>query len=184
MPNDLSHSLAPSFEGLPSNRLDDPGVVAAVTKKLFAELNPASNFAKVIALDIIQVELDVMRLRQAKSDVADGALKAELASLLYNGQIKIGFHHGRLKYKFQLKLVADVIRGRPGVARRLETVLRYYGETPSGLRARAFRRHMDVSQKIDAQLERLERRRRNLRRDLDLYQSARAQVIEAESVDA
>ena len=183
MPNDLSHSLAPSFEGLPSTCLDDAGVVAAVTEKLFAELAPASNFAKVIALDIIQVELDVMRLRQAKADVVDGALKAELASLLQHGQIKIG-HHTHFTHRFQGKLVADVMRGRLGISGRLGTVLRYYGETVSGLRARAFRRHIDVSQKIDAQLERLERRRRNLRRDLDLYQSARAQVIEAERVDA
>ena len=178
MPNDLSHSLAPSFEGLPSNRLDDPRVVEVITEKLFAELSPTSNFAKVIALDIIQVELDVMRLRQAKADVVDGALKAELAQTLKYGKVDLG-HHTHFTYRFQGKLVADVMRGRPGIARRLETVLHYYGETPSGLRARAFRRHMDVSQKIDAQLERLERRRRNLRRDLDLYQSARAQVIEA-----
>ena len=63
-------------------------------------------------------------------------------------------------------------------------MLRYYGETLSGLRARAFRRHAEATQKIDVQLERFERRRRNLRRDLDLYQSARAQVIEASRGDA
>ena len=183
MPNDLSQALAPSFEGLPSTCLDDAGVVAAVTKKLFEELSPASNFAKVIALDIIQVELDVMRLRQAKADVVDGALKAELSYILSSGTIKIG-QHTHFMHRFQGKLVADVMGGRPGISRRLATVLRYYGETVSSLRARAFRRHMDVSQKIDTQLERLERRRRNLRRDLDLYQSARAQIIEAKSVDA
>ena len=78
MPHNLSQALAPSFEGLPLTCLDDTGVFKAIQARLFEELAPASNFAKVIALDIIQVEVDIMRLRQAKADVIDGALKAEL----------------------------------------------------------------------------------------------------------
>ena len=183
MPNSLSQALAPSFEGLPLTCLDDTGVLKAIQARLFEELGPASNFAKVIALDIIQVELDIMRLRQAKADVIDGALKAELTQLLENVRIRHS-NHTHFTNRFQRKLVSDILRGRKGISRRVETVLRYYGETLSGLRARAFRRHMDATQKIDAQLERFERRRRNLRRDLDLYQSARAQVIEASRGDA
>jgi hypothetical protein len=151
--------------------------------RLFEELAPASNFAKVIALDIIQVEVDNMRLRQAKADVIDGALEAELTQLFEYGRIRHS-HHTHFTNRFRRKLVSDILRGRDRISGRVETVLRYYGETLSGLRARAFRRHMDVSQKIDVQLERFERRRRNLRRDLDLYQSARAQVIEASRGDA
>ena len=183
MPNSLSQALTPNFEGLPMTCLDDTGVLKAIQARLFEELAPASNFAKVIALDIIQVEVDIMRLRQAKADVIDGALKAELTQLLENVRIRHSTHT-HFSYRFQRKLVSDILRGRDRISRRVETVLRYYGETLSGLRAKAFRRHMDVSQKIDAQLERFERRRRNLRRDLDLYQSARAQVIEASRGDA
>lgn len=182
MPNDLSHAFASSFEGLPSNLFDDPKVVDIVTQRLFAELNPTSSFAKVIVLDIIQIELDVMRLRQAKADVVDGALRAEFSQTLKYGKIELG-HHTHFTHRFQGKLIADVMRGRPGITRRLETVLRYYGEAPSALRARAFRRHMDVSQKIDIQLERLERRRRRLWRDLEVYQSTRAKVIAARHDD-
>ena len=92
MPNDLSHAMAPSFEGLPLTRLDDAGVTAAIQSKLFEELAPTSNFAKVIALDIIQVEVDIMRLRQAKADVIDGALKAELQRTLDDGRINYSSH--------------------------------------------------------------------------------------------
>lgn len=183
MPNDLSHSLAPSFEGLPSTCLDDAGVVATVTEKLFAELAPRSNFAKVIALDIIQVEIDILRMRQAKADVVDGALKAEFKHLLHQGSVSVGKHTHFIR-RFRDKLVSDVMRGRAGISWRVETVLRYFRETLSGLRAKTYRRHADVTQKMDLQLERLERRRRNLRRDFDLYQSSRAQIIEASSGNA
>ena len=183
MLHNLSQALAPSFEGLPLTCLDDTGLLKIVQARLFEELAPASNFAKVIALDIIQVEVDIMRLRQAKADVIDGALKAELTQLLENGRIRHS-NHTHFTQRFQRKLVSDILRGRDRISRRVETVLRYYGETLSGLRARAFRRHAEATQKIDVQLERFERRRRNLRRDLDLYQSARAQVIEASRGDA
>ena len=183
MPHNLSQALAPSFEGLPLTCLDDTGLLKVVQARLFEELAPASNFAKVIALDIIQVEVDIMRLRQAKADVIDGALEAELTQLFEHGRIRHS-HHTHFTRRFQRKLVSDILRGRDRISGRVEAVLRYYGETLSGLRARAFRRHMDVSQKIDVQLERFERRRRNLRRDLDLYQSARAQLIEASRGDA
>ena len=72
------------------------------------------------------------------------------------------------------------MRGRGGISLRvavgpLDTTARHSQD----VRARAFRRHAEATQKIDAQLERFERRRRNLARDLDLYQSSRARVIEA-----
>ena len=183
MPHNLSQALAPSFEGLPLTCLDDTDGLQTMQARLFEELAPASNFAKVIALDIIQVEVDIMRLRQAKADVIDGALKAELTQLLENGRIRHSTHT-HFTHRFQRKLVSDILRGRDSISRRVETILRYYGETLPGLRAKAFRRHAEATQKIDTQLERFERRRRNLRRDLDLYQSARAQVIEASRGDA
>ena len=169
MPNDLSHAMAPSFEGLPLTRLDDAGVTAAIQSKLFEELAPTSNFAKVIALDIIQVEVDIMRLRQAK---------AELQRTLDDGRINYS-SHSHFTQRFRGKLISDIMRGRGGIKLRVAVVLGCYGETLSDVRARAFRRHAEITQKIDAQLERFERRRRNLARDLDLYQSSRARVIEA-----
>ena len=42
---------------------------------------------------------------------------------------------------------------------------------------------MEVTQKIDQQLDRLERRRRSLMKDLELYQSAHAKLIIADDGD-
>ena len=178
MLNDLCHAMAPSFEGLPLTQLDDADVIKAIQSELYEELAPTSNFAKVIALDIIQVEVDIMRLRQAKADVIDGALKAELQKTLDEGQIQYS-SHSHFTHRFRGKLISDIMRGRGGIKLRVAVVLGCYGETLPDVRARAFRRHAEITQKIDAQLERFERRRRNLARDLDLYQSSRARVIEA-----
>jgi len=176
MPNDLAPALAPNYDTLPTTKLDDEATLNAVCDRLLQEMGPTSSYALALAQDIIQIEMDILRLRQAKADVADGALRTTLDHLFHWGDIKIGRH---TDFMYGQKLTADIMRGRRGISRRLKTVLHYFGQSLADIRAKAFKSHMDVTHRIETQLERFERRRRNLRRDFDLYQSTHAQIIEA-----
>lgn len=148
-----------------------------------AALNPSCPVSQSLALDITAIETDIRRLRQAKADVIDQALHVEVLEVLerrnkqrFRGTVPSSEAH-------RTKLISDVMRGRPGIQRRLAVVLNRLGETPEALRARVYFRHMEVAQKIDQQLDRLERRRRSLMKDLELYQSARAKLIVADDGD-
>ena len=179
MPNTTQPTPPQTDSWLPVTGLDRPAGLPQFQDEMMAALNPSCPVSQSLALDITAIETDIRRLRQAKADVIDQALHVEVLEVLerrnrqrFKGTVPSSEAHRK-------KLIADVLRGRPGIQRRLAVVLNRLGETPETLRARVYFRHMEVTQRIDQQLDRLERRRRSLTKDLELYQSARAKLIVA-----
>jgi len=105
-----------------SRRADDPQALAELEQILTDELAPATPIAAMLARDLVQLEVDIVKLRQARRDIEGQAL-------------------------------AEQVRA-------------------------AFRRNADLTFKIDERLEKMEKRRRLLRRDYDVFASDQAQLIE------
>jgi hypothetical protein len=184
LPNTTQPAPLQPDSWLPVTGLDRPAGLKQFQDQMMTALNPSCPVSQSLALDITGIETDIRRLRQAKADVIDQALHATLRTMLATN--KLGSYFVREVFKFEAsktKLISDVLRGRPGIQRRLAIVLNRLDETPETLRAKVYFRHMEVTQKIDQQLDRLERRRRSLTKDLELYQSARAKLIVADDDD-
>ena len=184
MPNTRQPAPRQTNNWLPVTGLDRPAGLKQFQDQMMTALNPSCPISQSLALDITGVETDIRRLRQAKADVIDQALHETLLKMLARNNFGDIFTRKVFKFETSLtKLISDVLRGRPGIQRRLTIVLNRLDETPETLRAKVYFRHMEVTQKIDQQLDRLERRRRNLMKDLELYQSAQAKLIVADDGD-
>ena len=91
-------------------------------------------------------------------------------------------HHDRVSYYGLLqfdKFLADLLGPRHVIGRRNAFILKYFKVDFEALRVAAFRRNAELMFKIDERLEKIEKRRRLLRRDYDVIASDRARIIEA-----
>ena len=183
MPNTTQPAPLQPDNWLPVTGLDRPAGLKQFQDQMMTALNPSCPVSQSLALDITSIETDIRRLRQAKADVIDQAFHTEVWEILERRNKRRIASTVISSDAQRAKLISDVLRGRPGIQRRLAIVLNRLNETPETLRAKVYFRHMEVTQKIDQQLDRLERRRRSLMKDLELYQSARAKLIVADDDD-
>ena len=140
------------------------------------ELAPATPIAAMLARDLVQLEIDIVKLRQARRDIEGQALAEQVRSAFERSHHDRAFYYGLLQFD---KFLADLMGPRRDIDRRNAFILTYFKVDFDALRVAAFRRNADLTFKIDERLEKMEKRRRLLRRDYDVFASDRAQLIKA-----
>ena len=158
-----------------TRRADNPQALAELEHILTEELAPATPIAAMLARDLVQLEIDIIKLRQARRDIEGQALAEQVRSAFERSNHDRVFFYGLLKFD---KFLADLLGPRPDIDRRNAFILKYFRVDFDALRVAAFRRNADLTFKIDERLEKMEKRRRLLRRDYDVFASDQAQLIE------
>lgn len=161
---------------LPLSCVDDACVMRHLERSLMAELAPSSMVGTMLARDLVQIEFDIMRLRQARIDVERQALSAQIKTAFENTRHGSTYYYGLRRLD---KFITDFLGPRTDISRRNAFILDYFEIDLDSIRALAFRRDMEITNKIEDRLDKLEKRRRLLRRDYDVFASDQAQVIEA-----
>ena len=151
-----------------TRRSDDPQALAELEQILTDELAPATPIADMLARDLVQLEIDIVKLRQA--------LAEQVRSAFERSRHDRAFYYGLLQFD---KFLADLLGPRRDIDRRNAIILKCFRVDFDALRVAAFRRNADLTFKIDERLEKMEKRRRLLRRDYDVFASDQAQLIEA-----
>lgn len=159
-----------------TRRADDPQALAELEQILTDELAPTTPIAAMIARDLVQLEIDIIKLRQARRDIERQALAEQVRSAFERSNHDRAFYYSLLLFD---KFLADFLGPRRDIGRRNAFILSYFGVDFDALRDAAFRRNADLTFKIDERLEKIEKRRRLLRRDYDVFASDRARLIEA-----
>ena len=159
-----------------TRRADDPQALAELEQILMEELAPATPIAAMLARDLVQLEIDIIKLRQARRDIEAQALAEQVRSAFERSHHVRAFYYGLLQFD---KFLADLLGPRRDIDRRNAFILKYFRVDLNAMRVAAFRRNADLTFKIDERLEKMEKRRRLLRRDLDVFASDRARLIEA-----
>ena len=158
-----------------TRRADDPQALAELEQILTDELAPATPIAAMLARDLVQLEIDIVKLRQARRDIEAQALAEQVRSAFERSNHDRVFFYGLLQFD---KFLADLLGPRRDIDRRNAFILKYFKVDFDALRVAAFRRNADLTFKIDERLEKMEKRRRLLRRDYDVFASDKAQLIE------
>lgn len=158
-----------------TRRADDPQALAELEQILTQELAPATPIAAMLARDLVQLEVDIIKLRQARRDIEMQALAEQVRSAFERSNHDRVFFYGLLQFD---KFLADLLGPRRDIDRRNAFILKYFRVDFDALRVAAFRRNADLTFKIDERLEKMEKRRRLLRRDYDVFASDQAQLIE------
>ena len=136
-----------------TRRADDPQALAELEQILTGELAPATPIAAMLARDLVQLEVDIIKLRQARRDIEGQALAEQVRSAFERSSHNRVFFYGLLQFD---KFLTDLLGPRRDIDRR----------------------NADLTFKIDERLEKMEKRRRLLRRDYDVFASDQAQLIE------
>ena len=158
-----------------TRRADDPPALAELEQILTDELAPATPIAAMLARDLVQLEIDIIKLRQARRDIEAQAIAEQVRSAFEHSNHDRVFFYGLLQFD---KFLADLLGPRRDIDRRNAFILKYFRVDFDALRVAAFRRNADLTIKIDERLEKMEKRRRLLRRDYDVFASDQAQLIE------
>ena len=158
-----------------TRRTDDPQALAEIEQILTQELAPATPIAAMLARDLVQLEIDIIKLRQARRDIEAQAIAEQVRSAFERSNHDRTFYYGLLQFD---KFLADLLGPRRDIDRRNACILKYFRVDFNALRVAAFRRNADLTFKIDERLEKMEKRRRLLRRDYDVFASDQAQLIE------
>ena len=159
-----------------TRRADDPQALAELEQILTNELAPATPIAAMLARDLVQLEVDIVKLRQARRDIEAQALAEQVRAAFERSHHDRVFYYGLLQFE---KFLTDLLGPRRDIGRRNAFILKYFKVDFEALRVAAFRRNADLMFKIDERLEKIEKRRRLLRRDYDVFASDRALIIEA-----
>ena len=159
-----------------TRRADGPQALAELEQILTDELAPATPIAAMLARDLVQLEVDIIKLRQARRDIDAQALAEQVRAAFERSHHDRVFYYGLLQFD---KFLADLLGPRRDISRRNAFILKYFKVDFEALRVAAFRRNADLMFKIDERLEKMEKRRRLLRRDYDVFASDRARIIEA-----
>lgn len=158
-----------------TRRADNPQALAELEQILTDELAPATPIAAMLARDLVQLEIDIIKLRQARRDIEGQTLAEQVRSAFERSNHDRVFFYSLLQFD---KFLVDLLGPRRDIDRRNAFILKYFKVDFDALRVAAFRRNADLTFKIDERLEKKEKRRRLLRRDYDVFASDQAQLIE------
>ena len=117
--------------------------------------------------------LEARQTRQAQALAQ--ALAEQVRSAFERSNHDRVFYYGLLQFD---KFLADLLGPRRDIDRRNAFILKYFRVDLDAMRVAAFRRNADLTFKIDERLEKMEKRRRLLRRDYEVFASDQAQLIE------